>query len=111
MKPLLQTRLHSLDNITVARSTYPDEDQRAGVSHFVLPLRHLDHGKLSGTGALAQNLPHLRKTEAINTQTQTQPGQGLVLFLLAGAEPSGFWRRTIMRADGVRDEGMAASLW
>lgn len=64
MKPLLQTSFQ----ITVARSTYPDEDQRAGVPHFVLPLRHLDHGKLSGTRALAQDLPHLRKTEAINAQ-------------------------------------------
>lgn len=48
-------------HFTVARSTYPDEYQRAGVSHFVLPLRHLDHGELSGARALAQNLPHLRK--------------------------------------------------
>lgn len=100
MKPLLETRLHSLR----MRSTYPDEDQRAGVSHFVLPLRHLDHGKLSGTGALAQNLPHLRKTEAINTQTRRQRQQGLGLFLQAGAEPSGFSNA------GVSDERMAASM-
>lgn len=100
MKPLSPTWLHSL------RSTYPDEDQRAGVSHFVLPFRHLDHGKLGGTGALAQNLPHLRKTDVINTQTQTQPGQALVLFLQAGAEPARFRRQTRTPADGVRDSNI-----
>lgn len=99
MKPLLQTRLRGFQ-VTVARRTYPDEDQRAGISHFVLPLRHLDHGKLSGTGALAQNLPHLRTTEAINTQTQTQPSE----------QGRGFCRQTIKPADGVGDVCMAASL-
>lgn len=42
-------------------SSYPYEDQRAGVSHFVLPLRHLGHWELGGAGAAAQDLPHLEK--------------------------------------------------
>ncbi len=47
----------------MAVRAYPYEDQCTGVSHFVLPLRHLDHGKLSWTGTPAQNLAHLRGTK------------------------------------------------
>lgn len=46
----------------MAVRAYPYENQCTGVSHFVLPLRHLDHGKLSWTGTAAQNLTHLRRT-------------------------------------------------
>lgn len=54
---------HSLQqqiSVFVVVKAYPYEDQRAGVSNFVLPLWHLDHGKLSWTGTLAQNLPDLQ---------------------------------------------------
>lgn len=44
----------------VAPHSYPHKDEQAGVSHAVLPLRDLDHGKLVWAGAVAQNLPHLR---------------------------------------------------
>lgn len=89
----------------MVRSTYPDEDQRAGVSHLVLPLRHLDHGELSGAGALAQNLPHLRKNRSEqHPQHDTHPEQGLVLFIQAGAEVGILevmsCRQTIILADG-----------
>ena len=52
--------------------TYPDEDQRTGVSHFVLPLRHLDHRKLSWTGTLTQNLTHLRRTKENQLNTHSR---------------------------------------
>lgn len=96
----------------MVRSTYPDEDQRAGVSHLVLPLRHLDHGELSGAGALAQNLPHLRKnrSERHPDASMTHPKQGFVLFIQAGAAVGILevlqvlsCRQTIILADGVRN--------
>lgn len=37
---------------------HPHKDEQAGVSHAVLPLRDLDHGKLVWAGAMAQDLPH-----------------------------------------------------
>lgn len=54
---------------------YPYEDQGAGVAHFVLPLRHLDHGELGRAGALTQNLPDLTRTRAehVNTRGETSP--------------------------------------
>lgn len=39
---------------------YPDEDECAGVAHFVFPFWDFGHGKLWWTGALAQNLPNLQ---------------------------------------------------
>ncbi len=41
---------------------YPDKDERAGVSDFVLPFGDFGHGELWRTGALAQNLPNLQNT-------------------------------------------------
>lgn len=41
------------------RCSYPDEDEGAGVAHFVFALGDLDHGELGGAGAAAQDLPHL----------------------------------------------------
>ena len=49
------------------RAYYPDEDQGAGVSNFVLPLRHLGHGELTGAGAAAQDLTHLQTTTTTTT--------------------------------------------
>ena len=40
--------------------SHPHEDEQTGVSHAVLPLRDLDHGKLVWAGAAPQDLPHLR---------------------------------------------------
>lgn len=96
----------------MVRSTYPDEDQRTGVSHLVLPLRHLDHGELSRAGALAQNLPHLRKnrSEQHPDASMTHHEQGLVLFIQAGAAVGTLevlqvlnCGQTIVLADGVRN--------
>ena len=54
------------------RVYYPDEDQGAGVSHFVLPFWHLGHGELTGAGAAAQDLTHLQtKTTTANISVYT----------------------------------------
>lgn len=45
----------------VVPCSHPHKDEQAGVSHAVLPLRDLDHGKLVWAGAMAQDLPHLRR--------------------------------------------------
>lgn len=39
--------------------TYPDEDERVGVPHSVLPLRYLDHGELHWACAMAHEALHL----------------------------------------------------
>lgn len=43
-----------------APHSYSHKDEQARVSHAVLPLRDLDHGKLVWAGAVAQDLPYLR---------------------------------------------------
>lgn len=69
--------------------TYPYEDQCTGVSHFILPLWHLDHRKLSWTGTAAQNLTHLRRTkqssltstaEEYDTHIREEPDSDPFLF-------------------------------
>lgn len=40
--------------------TYSDEDEGVGVSHLVLPLRHLDHGELHRARAVAHQALHLQ---------------------------------------------------
>lgn len=44
--------------------TYPHKDEQAGVSHSVLALGDLDHGKLVWAGAPAQDLPYLKSEKA-----------------------------------------------
>lgn len=105
-----KTFRNEVAHFTVVRSTYPDEDQRAGVSHFVLPLRHLDHGELSGARALAQNLPHLRKkTSDQHPASMTHHTSCCSYRLELPGQDSGgpagpaSCRQTIILANGVRN--------
>lgn len=61
-----------------APHSYPHKNEQAGVSHAVLPLRDLDHGKLVWAGAVAQDLPHLRPEERLEVKGQVPPPGALL---------------------------------
>lgn len=106
----------------VVVKAYPYEDQRAGVSNFVLPLWHLDHGKLSWTGTLAQNLPDLSRTQQsiditsggirdTRAQAHTHIQAWTFLFIQVGAlmfSHISVTCHTVTRFYGVRKEQVLA---